>query len=239
MGRESGFGGAPTILLVGASTTVERGLVDTWVREAGVTPAMTLPLRPEAMAGPLVDSEVRERVGHDLHGLVASLNPTAIDVLTGVLLREVSAMVAEQVGSPEKGEGLGWLARYARAQLEPIGNAYVRFAEPIPLRRALESVDPADSGGHDPGGRRRALQKATFEVAVDVPSAETPRTAGGPRRVLRALAASKVVTIYSGREELADGREAFAGRLREAVAKVVRIDEMDAAARREVAGVAP
>jgi glycerol-3-phosphate O-acyltransferase len=161
-------------------------------------------------------------------------------------LREVSAMAAEQVGAPKKGEGLGWLARYAKAQLEPIGNAYVRFAEPISLRRGLEAVSR-----DDPDGRRKALQKVAFEVAVginsvtpvvatalvtltllgvrdraltlgqvqrvlepvreyvlargqgdaDVPSAETLRTAGGLRRVLRALAASKVVTIYSGGEE--------------------------------------
>jgi glycerol-3-phosphate O-acyltransferase len=45
--------------------------------------------------------------------------------------------------------------------------------------------------------------------------------------------------VDPGREELAGGRRAFAARLREAVAKVVRIGEMDAAARREVAGVAP
>jgi len=35
-------------------------------------------------------------------------------------LREVSAMAAEQVGAPKKGEGVAWLARYARAQLEPL-----------------------------------------------------------------------------------------------------------------------
>ena len=51
-------------------------------------------------------------------------------------LREVSAMAAEQVGVPKKGEGVTWLARYARAQLEPLGSAYVRFAEPISLRGA-------------------------------------------------------------------------------------------------------
>ncbi|MCO1653528.1 glycerol-3-phosphate 1-O-acyltransferase [Pseudonocardia humida] len=157
-------------------------------------------------------------------------------------LREVSAMAAEQLGAPKKGEGLGWLARYAKAQLEPIGAAYVRFAEPVSLRRALEGVDP-----DDPGSRRLALQKAVFEVAVGInqvtpvvatalvtlallgvrdraltlgqvqrvlepvrayvesrgavesgPSTEAVRTPAGLRRVLHALAASKVVSIYSG-----------------------------------------
>ena len=73
-------------------------------------------------------------------------------------LREVSAMAAEQVGAPKKGEGVAWLARYARAQLAPLGSAYVRFAEPISLRDAL-------AGSPD---RRLALQKVAFEVCVGI-----------------------------------------------------------------------
>ncbi len=73
-------------------------------------------------------------------------------------LREVSAMAAEQIGVPKKGEGVAWLARYARAQLAPLGSAYVRFAEPISLRDAL-------AGGLD---RRLALQKVAFEVCVGI-----------------------------------------------------------------------
>ncbi len=77
-------------------------------------------------------------------------------------LREVSAMAAEQVGAPKKGEGLAWLARYARAQLSPIGSAYVRFADPISLRGAL----PEQPG--DDAARRLALQKVAFEVSVGI-----------------------------------------------------------------------
>jgi glycerol-3-phosphate O-acyltransferase len=77
-------------------------------------------------------------------------------------LREVSAMAAEQAGVPKKGEGLAWLARYARAQLHPIGTAYVRFAEPISLRAALGSTS------QDEDARRLALQKVAFEVAVGI-----------------------------------------------------------------------
>jgi glycerol-3-phosphate O-acyltransferase len=152
-------------------------------------------------------------------------------------LREVAAMAAEQAGAVKKGEGLAWLARYAKAQLSQIGTAQVRFAEPISLRAALES-------GPD---RRLALQKAAFEVAVginrvtpvmatalvtlallgvrdraltlgqvrrvlepvrdyvldrDLPhSGDSLDTDGGVRGVLAALAASDVVTIYSGGEE--------------------------------------
>jgi len=77
-------------------------------------------------------------------------------------LREVSAMAAEQVGAPKKGEGLAWLARYAKAQLSPIGSAYVRFAGPISLKGAL----PADGSGE--ATRRLALQKVAFEVSVGI-----------------------------------------------------------------------
>ncbi|MEJ3654674.1 glycerol-3-phosphate 1-O-acyltransferase [Actinomycetes bacterium KLBMP 9759] len=155
-------------------------------------------------------------------------------------LREVSAMAAEQVGAPKKGEGLAWLARYAKAQLSPIGSAYVRFAEPISLRSML----PQDADGD---ARRLALQKVAFEVSVGinrvtpvvatalvtlallgvrdraltlgqvqrvlepvrsyleerglVGAVDALHSATGVRRVLGALAQSKVVTIYSGGEE--------------------------------------
>ena len=79
-------------------------------------------------------------------------------------LREVSAMAAEQVGAAKKGEGLAWLARYAKAQLSPIGSAYVRFAEPISLRGALRTEETGD----DAAARRLALQKVAFEVSVRI-----------------------------------------------------------------------
>ncbi|WP_298799086.1 glycerol-3-phosphate 1-O-acyltransferase [Pseudonocardia sp. 73-21] len=156
-------------------------------------------------------------------------------------LREVTAMAAEQVGAPKKGEGLAWLARYAKAQLSPIGSAYVRFADPISLKGAL----PADSA--DEKARRLALQKVAFEVAVGinrvtpvvatalvtlallgvrdraltlgqvrrvlepvqaylekrglVASGDALHNDAGVRRVLAALAQSKVVTTYTGGEE--------------------------------------
>jgi glycerol-3-phosphate O-acyltransferase len=67
-------------------------------------------------------------------------------------------MAAEQRGAAKKGEGLAWLASYARAQLSQVGSAQVRFAEPISLRAAL-------AAGTD---RRLALQKVAFEVAVGI-----------------------------------------------------------------------
>jgi len=73
-------------------------------------------------------------------------------------LREVTAMAAEQRGAAKKGEGLSWLASYARAQLTQIGTAHVRFGEPISLRTALDAEPD----------RRLALRKVAFEVAVGI-----------------------------------------------------------------------
>jgi glycerol-3-phosphate O-acyltransferase len=52
-------------------------------------------------------------------------------------LAEASAMAAEQSGRAKKAEGLTWLASYARGQLNRIGTAAVRFAEPLSLREAM------------------------------------------------------------------------------------------------------
>jgi glycerol-3-phosphate O-acyltransferase len=88
-------------------------------------------------------------------------------------LREVSLMAAEQGGAAKRGEGLSWLASYAREQLTtPLGTVHVGFAEPISLAAALRSgADPAD-----PDARRLTLQKVAFQVAVGINSV-TPATA--------------------------------------------------------------
>ena len=88
-------------------------------------------------------------------------------------LREVSGMAAEQRGATKRGEGLSWLASYARGQLTtPLGTVRVAFAEPISLAAALrpvdETADPAEP--IDPESRRLALQKVAFQVAVGINS---------------------------------------------------------------------
>jgi glycerol-3-phosphate O-acyltransferase len=72
-------------------------------------------------------------------------------------MHEVSSMAAEEAGGVKAKEGLSWLAGYARTQQNWIGNAYVRFGEPLSLREAL---DRADSDG--PG--KWTVAKIAFEV---------------------------------------------------------------------------
>jgi glycerol-3-phosphate O-acyltransferase len=67
----------------------------------------------------------------------------------------------------------------------------------------------------------------------------------GPESLSRELFASALKLaanrdlVDPGREELAERREVFATQLRGAVARIGRIDEIDAAMRREVVGVEP
>ena len=67
----------------------------------------------------------------------------------------------------------------------------------------------------------------------------------GPESLSRELfiAAMKLAAnldlIDAGREELAEGRRAFAARLRAVVARLITIDEIDAVGRQEAVGVAP
>ncbi|MDN5933737.1 MAG: hypothetical protein L0I24_22145, partial [Pseudonocardia sp.] len=55
--RGAAGAGAPTILLVEATTDVERSLIAQWARDAGVEPAQVLPLHGPALSRPLADAD--------------------------------------------------------------------------------------------------------------------------------------------------------------------------------------
>src|SRR5688500_16771995 len=58
MGQQPGVGAdAPVIVLVDATTTVERGLVEDWMRAAGLRPFVVRPLRATALVGPLAEAD--------------------------------------------------------------------------------------------------------------------------------------------------------------------------------------
>jgi len=81
-------------------------------------------------------------------------------------LQEVGAMAAEEGGAAKSAEGLGWFARYIRAQSRSAGTARVRFGEPLSLRGALA----------DAGEGSAQLEKVAFRVCNRINSA-TPVTA--------------------------------------------------------------
>ena len=72
-------------------------------------------------------------------------------------MHEVTNMAAEEAGVAKAKEGLAWLAGYARMQQKWIGNAYVRFGEPLSLRDALARADCEGSG-------KWTVAKIAFEV---------------------------------------------------------------------------
>ena len=72
-------------------------------------------------------------------------------------MHEIGVMAAEEAGAPKAKENLLWLAGYARTQQKHIGNAYVRFGEPLSLKEALARADAE-------GGGRWTVAKIAFEV---------------------------------------------------------------------------
>lgn len=76
-------------------------------------------------------------------------------------MHEVRKMAAEEGGASKTAENLLWLAGYARTQQKWIGNAYVRFGEPLSLKEALaRGAGEADADG----GGKWTVAKIAFEV---------------------------------------------------------------------------
>ncbi|TDU26898.1 glycerol-3-phosphate acyltransferase [Panacagrimonas perspica] len=72
-------------------------------------------------------------------------------------MHEIGKMAAEEAGASKAKENLLWLAGYARTQQKWIGNAYVRFGEPLSLKEALAQADSE-------GGGKWTVAKIAFEV---------------------------------------------------------------------------
>ena len=96
-------------------------------------------------------------------GIDVELVPVSI---TYEHLQEVTSLAAEQRGMPKQREGLSWLARYARDQRRPAGDAVVRFGPVVSMRKRLPSHPPLTP--EDEAAQRLALNKLAFEVAVGI-----------------------------------------------------------------------
>ncbi|MEQ3553289.1 glycerol-3-phosphate 1-O-acyltransferase [Pseudonocardia nematodicida] len=107
-------------------------------------------------------------------------------------LHEVGAMAAEQRGGEKRAEGLGWMYGYFRDQRRHIGTARVRFAEPIPLRRAL------DEAGDGPA----QLEKVAFRVCAGI-NRVTPATATSLVTFALLSARDRALTLQQVREVVA------------------------------------
>jgi glycerol-3-phosphate O-acyltransferase len=80
--------------------------------------------------------------------------------------KEIAKMAAEQAGATKKGEGLGWLAEYFRAQREKVGAARVAFGDPFSLKDSLAEAGPGPA----------QLDKVAFRIAAGI-NEVTPATA--------------------------------------------------------------
>ncbi len=74
---------------------------------------------------------------------------------------EVSAISAEEAGGTKKAESLSWLYNFARSQSRRLGQAYLRFGEPLSLADALKLTEDSE-GNLRP---RLAVPKVAFETA--------------------------------------------------------------------------
>ncbi len=93
--------------------------------------------------------------------------------------------------------------------------------------------------------RRQVVDKEFLDECSGVGQQMLQGRLHGPESLSRELflsalkLAANLDLIDSGREELAQRRQAFAARLRGVVARVIMIEEIDAASRREAVGVEP
>ena len=101
-------------------------------------------------------------------------------------LHEIGALAAEETGLTKAKEGVHWLMDYAKTQKNWIGKTYVRFGEPLSLRKALLNSDLNKNGG------RLALGKIAFEVFQRINRA-TPVTA--PALVTLALLGARDLAL--------------------------------------------
>ncbi len=85
---------------------------------------------------------------------------------------EVEAISAEEMGGTKAPESLSWLYRFAMSQSRRLGQAHIRFGEPLTLSDAV-SLTVDEEGNPRP---RLAVPKVAFEVCNRI-NAATPVTA--------------------------------------------------------------
>lgn len=139
-------------------------------------------------------------------------------------LHEVGGLAEQERGAEKEREGLGWLARYVRAQQRPTGAVHVNFADPISVRDRIGRGDSLQ------------VQKLTFEV-LDRINGETPIVAnslvtltllGIPDRSLtlaQVRSALEPLLVYVHARELPlrdGGRLRSAAGVRDTLGKLVR-----------------
>ena len=81
-------------------------------------------------------------------------------------IQEASTYAAEQGGAAKRKESLGWFIGFVRALRRRYGSIYIRFGEPLSLRKQLLAEPPG--AAPDPDARTLDLQKLAFETSVRI-----------------------------------------------------------------------
>ncbi|MEO6021055.1 MAG: lysophospholipid acyltransferase [Knoellia sp.] len=102
-------------------------------------------------------------------------------------LHEVSTMTSESRGGKKRPEDLRWLINFTRSQGDRLGNAYLEFGEPIPVRERL-----AEMRGENPAGEN-VVERLALDTCHRINRA-TPVTATAVVCVAM-LAADRSVTL--------------------------------------------
>ncbi len=102
-------------------------------------------------------------------------------------LHEVSLMTTEARGGAKRPEDLRWLVDFARLQSDWLGQAYLDFGTPIPVRERLEELSSEDTGG------AHSVERIALETCHRINRA-TPVTATGVV-CLALLAADRSLTL--------------------------------------------
>ena len=110
---------------------------------------------------------------------------------------EVSAISAEESGGTKKAESLSWLYNFARSQSRRLGQAYLRFGEPLSLADAVRLTEDSE-GNLRP---RLAVPKVAFETANRI-NAVTPVTPSSMLTFAVLDNGDRAITVDEGRAVL-------------------------------------
>jgi glycerol-3-phosphate O-acyltransferase len=121
------------------------------------------------------------------------LVPTSI---TYDQLHEVQAMVSQEISGEKPKEGLAWLIDYVRMQRQWIGQAHVRFGEPMSLAERIQDA------GEDRERNRYLVEKTAFEVFSRINQA-TPVTTQAMVTLALLSSGDRAMTLREVHQQLA------------------------------------
>lgn len=129
--------------------------------------------------------------------LVDAINEGAVDdvilvptAITYDQLHEVTAMAQQEASGHKPKEGIRWLVDYVNMQRSWIGNAYVRFGEPMSLAERIKCSEQPGQASN----ARWLIEKTAFEVFAGI-NAATPVTSQAMVTLALLAAGNQALTL--------------------------------------------